>query len=267
MSKAAEAVRPSVDSLSEKNKAASALKIWRRITQSVFLVLLGQWSFYGIFRCPFIIPYISCRNCPVITCHGRLLTMFWGFWLLLPVSVLILGRAFCGWACPGGLVSQLFGMVAPLKLRTRNIFTRTFPYLKYLGLAIALCAFWGLGQSRENIPIRVGEFFASVALTFEHANSVWIVRTLLVLGFLACGLFLANVWCRMACPTGGILEFLKTFSWLKIFKNHKCTDCNACRQVCEMGARPSEQDCTNCGDCLDICPENAIEIGHPRRNA
>src|SRR5512138_3848353 len=87
----------------EEKSRTSLLMWWRRIAQTMSLAILGQWSFYGIFRCPFLVPYVSCQNCPVITCHGRLFTMFWGFWLLLPVSVLLVGRAFCGWACPGGL--------------------------------------------------------------------------------------------------------------------------------------------------------------------
>ena len=103
-------------------KAVPGLRVtvWRRLTQLMMLGLLGQWSFYGIFRCPFIVPYVSCQNCPVITCHGRILTMFWGFWLLLPASALLLGRAFCGWACPGGLVNQMLGKLAPFKARVRT---------------------------------------------------------------------------------------------------------------------------------------------------
>jgi ferredoxin-type protein NapH len=187
--------------------------------------------------------------------------MFWGFWLLLPLSVLVFGRAFCGWACPGGFVNQLLGTLAPLKLRIRNAFTRAVPYFKYLGLALALYVWWIWGQPRENVPIRIGEFFSSIALTFEHAHLVWLVRTFFVLGFLALGLLLANAWCRFACPTGGILELLKRVSWFKVYKNEKCNDCNECMRICEMGTRPAEAECTNCCDCLHICPQDAIKIG------
>jgi 4Fe-4S binding domain len=86
----------------EKTKTVS-LTWWRRLTQVVALAIIGQRSFYGIFRCPFMVPDVSCQNCPVITGHGRLFTMFWGFWLLIPLSVVFFGRAFCGWACPGGV--------------------------------------------------------------------------------------------------------------------------------------------------------------------
>ncbi|MEW6220697.1 MAG: 4Fe-4S binding protein [Thermodesulfobacteriota bacterium] len=235
--------------------------LWRRLSQLAMTAVLGQWSFYGIFRCPFLVPYLSCQNCPVITCHGRLLTMFWGFWLLLPLSAILSGRAFCGWACPGGLVSQMLGKLAPLRLPRRNLILRIAPYAKYLGLATALYFFFALGQPRADIPIRVGEFFRSVTLTFEHAQTLWLVRTLFVLGFLVLGLVVANAWCRFACPTGSLLETLRPAALFGFHKTAACNGCNRCLQVCAMGTRPAEADCTDCGDCADECPTGAIRFG------
>lgn len=266
MSEAINAVSDARNASQDKTNKAVSIKWWRRISQLAALSLMGQWSFYGIFRCPFIVPYVSCQNCPVITCHGRLLSMFWGFWLLLPVSVLLFGRAFCGWACPGGLANQVFAKLAPVKLRVRNALTRTLPFLKYLGLATALYVWLALGQPREVVPIRVGEFFPSVGLTFEHANLIWLVRTFFVLAFLALGLLVANVWCRFLCPTGGMLEALKRVSVFKVYKTDKCDDCDKCLRICEMGTRPAETDCTNCCDCLSVCPRDAIRLGNPRRS-
>src|SRR5512139_3110429 len=112
MSKTAVMPHTAADKLPDIKNGTARLTWWRRGAQVVSLAVLGQWSFYGIFRCPFIIPYVSCQNCPVITCHGRLLSMFWGFWIMIPVSALVFGRAFCGWFCPGGLLHQLLGMLA-----------------------------------------------------------------------------------------------------------------------------------------------------------
>lgn len=251
---------------SEKGKnAAVPLTWWRRLTQALGLFILGQWSFYGIFRCPFIVPYVSCQNCPVITCHGRLFTLFWGFWLILPLSALLFGRAFCGWACPGGLVNQLFGKLAPIRLRNKRGMARGLSYLKYVGLMLALFVWLFWGQPREAVPIRIGNFFSSVGLTFEHANLIWLVRSFFVLSFLVAGLLVASAWCRFVCPTGGFLEFMKSFSLLKVYKNENCNDCDKCLKVCEMGTRPAEANCTNCCDCLAVCPQDAIQIGRPRR--
>lgn len=248
-------------SLTEIKPVSMRLTWWRRLTQVAALAVMGQWSFYGIFRCPFIVPYVSCQNCPVVTCHGRLFTMFWGFWLLLPLSVLLFGRAFCGWACPGGLANQLLGKMAPLRLRARNALTRLAPYGKYLGLAVALWAYFVLGQPRVNVPIRVGDFFGAVGLTFEHAFPLWLWRTFFVLGFLALGLAVANAWCRFACPAGGVLDAVKGVSLFKVYKTSACNGCDKCLRVCHMGTRPEETNCTNCGDCLDSCPTDAIGLG------
>ena len=237
------------------------IRLWRRLIQFAGVSIIGQWSLYGIFRCPFIVPYVSCQNCPVITCHGRLFTMFWGFWILLPLSVILFGRAFCGWACPVGLANQLFGKIAPFKLRFRAFFFRMAPWFKFLAAALALYIWFLMGQPREAIPIRAGDFFESIALTFEHANPLWLVRSFFTLGFLAAGLLAANVWCRFFCPTGGILEIFKNFSLFKVYKDEKCDDCDKCLKMCDMGTRPAESNCTNCCDCLSVCPNDAIRTG------
>lgn len=244
------------------SKAKPRSLFWpRRITQTLMLAVIGQWSFYGIFRCPFVVPYVSCQNCPVLTCHGRLFSMFWGFWLLLPLSVLLFGRAFCGWACPGSLANQLLGRLAPFKLRARTLFNRLAGYGKYLALAACGYVWFVLNQPRVNVPIRVGEFFNSVVLTYEHAFPLWIWRTGVVLGFLALGLILASAWCRFACPTGGALELLKRVALFKVYKTSACNECDKCLRVCHMGTRPEESNCTNCGDCLGVCPQDAIGLG------
>lgn len=252
------------DSMDKPKAMGAGLSVWRRLTQAAGILIMGQWSYYGVFRCPFIVPYVSCQNCPVITCHGRLFTMFWGFWLLLPLSVLLFGRAFCGWACPGGLVNQIVAKLAPLNVRPRAFSSAFASYGKYLALLIALYVWLIMGQPREVIPIRVGAFFESTALTFEHANLSWLVRTFIVLGILSMGLFLANAWCRFACPTGGMLDLLKRFSIFRIYKTADCNDCNKCLRVCDMGTRPDETNCTNCGDCLSVCPVDAIQIGRKK---
>ena len=267
MSRVAEVPLAAAPALQDEAGKTAPIKWWRRFAQVTSLAVLGQWSFYGIFRCPFIVPYVSCQNCPVITCHGRLLSMFWGFWFMIPISALIFGRAFCSWFCPGGLLNQILGMMAPVKARIRNAFTKTAPYFKYLGLAIALYVWLYCSQPRMAVPIRIGDFFASFAFTFRNATPLWLVRSVFVLAFIVLGLLLANAWCRFACPTGGVLEILKTFSFFKVYKNEKCNGCNQCLQVCEMGTRPAELNCTNCCDCRSVCPQDAIHVGRPRRKS
>lgn len=244
------------------------LKIWRRGTQLSMLALLGQWSFYGIFRCPFPVPFVSCANCPVITCHGRLLSLFWGAWGLILLSGIVFGRVFCGWACPGGLSCQMIGKFLPEKARW-NKDIRGMHLGKYVALAIVFYLWLVMDNPRWAIPIRTGEFFQSVELTFHHAGPCWLTRTLIVLAFLAAGLFLSGAWCRYACPTGGLLELFRAFSPLRVYRTAKCNNCGLCKDACEMNTMPGETNCTNCTDCIPVCPVKAIRIGlegkmHPR---
>ena len=88
------------------------LKWVRRLSQAAMLFVIGEFSFYGIFRCPFAVPYVSCANCPVVQCPGR--WMVYPFWIALGISTLLFGKAFCGWACPGGLVSGFLSSLSSI---------------------------------------------------------------------------------------------------------------------------------------------------------
>lgn len=230
----------------------------RRAVQLVSLYFLGEWSFYGIFRCPYAVPYIGCYNCPVIQCPGRNIWMW--FWILIGISGLLMGRVFCGWACPGGLVNDIIAIFSVLKNRIKNSVSEFLSYGKYFVLVISLYYFFALNNPRWAIPIRTGEFFKSVALTFEHANTLWLTKTFVLLGIIALGLLIPHIWCRFFCPTGGALELFSKFSIFKYKMTESCNDCDMCRKTCALETRPKEENCTNCGDCVDICKINAIKI-------
>lgn len=244
----------------EKNKKTKL--VWlRRAIQFGMLGVLGQWSFYGIFRCPFLVPFVSCQTCPVITCWGRIPALFWGFWAGFPVLAIFFGRAFCGWACPGGLINQLIGKVSVFKLRIKNDKIKWASFGVFISLIISVWIWLALHNPRSMIPIRTGEFLNSIKLSFEHATPIWLIRSFIVIGFVLAGFILANLWCRFLCPTAGVLELVKKLSIFRIYKTSACNDCNRCLRICEMETRPDEENCTNCGDCLKICPVNAIKIG------
>lgn len=242
------------------------LLLFNRIILFLSTAFLIEWAIYGIFRCPFIVPFVSCQNCPVITCPGRAASMFWGFWGAALALLILFGRAFCGWFCPGCFVNRIFGS-NPFKFKLKLKQIRWLSIGKYAGLAVALWAYFIMGQPRDNLPIRAGEFWQAIPLTFDFASNIWLFRSWLVITLFVCGLVIAETWCRFGCPHGAILEFFKRFSFFKVYRTDKCTNCGKCRQVCYMQTMPSEINCTNCGDCIQVCPECCIGIGHPPANA
>ena len=232
--------------------------ISRRLSQIVFLVILGEFSFYGIFRCPFAVPYTDCGACPVVQCPGKKLWL--GFWILLPITLLLFGRGFCSWACPGGLFSDFVSKISLLKHTINRTFEKILSLLKYIVLAASVVFIFALNNPRWAIPIRTGEFFNSIKLTFEHADTLWLVRTAFILSGFLLIILIPHFWCRYLCPTGGLLELLKRLASFKYVMTPACNQCNACQKACSVETRPSEINCTNCGDCKSSCPVDAITL-------
>ena len=236
------------------------LLLANRILQWLSLAFLGEWALYGVFRCPFVIPFISCQNCPVLTCPGRVAHTFWGVWGAWLALAALCGRAFCGWICPGGLLGRILAQ-NPFKLRMVPSAYVSFSYVKYLVLLCCIVIYFVLNQPRVNIPIRIGDFWTAAGLTFEHAFPMWLFRSSFLLAIVAASLFVAMAWCRFACPGGAILELMKKVAPFKVYKTSSCNDCGHCRKVCYMETRPEERNCTNCGDCISACPQKCIGIG------
>ncbi|MBO4335997.1 MAG: 4Fe-4S binding protein [Desulfovibrio sp.] len=236
------------------------LIILNRIVQFCTLGFLGEWAFYGVFRCPFVVPFISCQNCPILTCPGRVAHTFWGVWAAWLGILLLFGRAFCGWFCPGGLVSRLLSKSPLTKKDLHPEAVTSFSYVKYFSLLCCILVYFFLNQPRANVPIRIGEFWPAVLQTYQYASDLWLFRSGLLLLLLACSCLVAMSWCRFACPMGGLLELCKRFSLFRFVKTEACTDCSACRRACYMHTRPDEKNCTNCGDCVSSCPVNCITL-------
>lgn len=237
------------------------IPVIRRIVQLIMVGGLGKWAFYGIFRCPFLVPFVNCQSCPVLTCWGRLTAYFYTAWLIIPISAILVGRAFCGWVCPVGFVNQVLGKAAIFKLRSRKKILR-FGQLG-MALLIVACAYiyFIMDNPRMMIPIRTGEVFNSIYLSFQHASPFWLARTIFIIVLIIGSLIVANAWCRFICPAGGLFEIVKKISLFGIRKTSACDNCDACLRICEMGTRPEEMNCNNCGSCLHVCHNNAIYWG------
>ncbi len=231
-----------------------------RTVQLISLWFLGEWSLYGLFRCPFVVPFVSCQNCPVMTCPGRVANFFWGFWGIWLAVGILFGRAFCGWMCPGGSLTRVFSVISRrAKLLPQSLMTLNNG--KYLMLLLAIWVYFVLNQPRVNLPIRVGEFWPSVSLTMQHAFPMWELRTGIVVLLFLLSLVVMGVWCRFACPMGGVLELVRKVALFGVHKSSKCNDCDKCRRACYLDTRPDEANCTNCGDCVPVCPQKCIVLG------
>jgi ferredoxin-type protein NapH len=236
----------------------------RRLAQIAALAVLGEFAFYGIFRCPFAVPYVGCGNCPVMQCPGR--KWYLPIWGAILASAILFGRAFCGWACPGGLMADLLGKMTPIRRRLTGLGGALLHGGKYVVLAAALLTWLVWSNPRWAVPIRTGQFFESIGLTFEHAKPLWLWRSGVMLAAIVLGVAFSHVWCRFLCPTGGVLELFNRIALFRYRKRGTCNDCGACTAACALGTRPAEANCTDCGDCVPMCPVRAIGFGGKPRH-
>jgi len=206
-----------------------------------------------------------------------------GVWLppmllavLVLLSPLVLGRAFCGYVCPTGAIIEMTtpsegpGKLSP-KARTRLRAVPTFVLLASAGLLLfasgAYLLFDPLATLTRSATVllyplldRLARLAGDVAYlapplrgATDFATGVLEGRIIfpdpLVYGFQlgALALFTAmlaiswiepRMWCRDLCPLGALLGFVGRFA--------------------PVGRIVSERDCTACGSCAAICPMDAI---------
>ena len=243
------------------------ITIWRRISQVGFFFLTGEWLAIGWLRCPFGVPFVSCQSCPSTDCPGR--------WLQLPLlgfiglSALSLGRGFCGWVCPMGLVMDALGKLPKLAGTVSRRFTkldRWLKPLKYLGLAavVYLIVVLNLSDGRP-FPYVVRSAsvlnLEAVALAQSLGAGAYAVRMWILIGALALGLVVTRAWCRYLCPLGALLGLFNKFSVVQIARERDDLEgCGKYPRQCIQHTMPGTTDCVICGECIQACPRKILGL-------
>jgi polyferredoxin len=180
------------------------------------------------------------------------------------LALAIFGGAFCGWACPVGTISDLFGRLKePSRIKPKekkvggyfaNVPVRETLALSVVGASLAT-------GSPAWCPIcPIGGICRSVGLN-GFVGGVEIVAFAVVP---AAGEAESRRWfCKWVCPVGGMISGLRkyvspTFK-LKVNKE-TCTECDLCFRDCPYDLRPYREDdlnrCVMCLKCYQSCPFN-----------
>ena len=189
---------------------------------------------------------------------------------------LALGRMICGWACPFGLIQELFFLVPVPKIR-KNRVTRLLSYLKYVILAVfvfiipAVYAF-----SRLPFPAfckficPAGTLEGALGLLINPANEenlgmlglLFTRKFIILVSVITLSMFLFRPFCRFVCPLGAIYGFMTRIALLGVrVDEKKCINCGACVGECKMDIRHvGDHECIHCGKCIEVCPAKAISF-------
>jgi polyferredoxin len=187
------------------------------------------------------------------------------------VMTLILRRAFCGYMCPIGTISEWLRMGAArlglAQVRLSNRLDRGLSLLKYALLVVILLFTY---QASELVFRR---FDPCYALISRHGEDItfwaYAAAGAIILG----SLFLVMPFCRWLCPLGAVLNPFSRFALARIKrKDTACSACTKCAEVCPMAIPIDEvlhvthARCLSCLNCVEACPErsqDAISWGPP----
>ncbi|MBN1207267.1 MAG: 4Fe-4S binding protein [Myxococcaceae bacterium] len=187
-------------------------------------------------------------------------------WTVLPgvVLVLLLGRFFCGWACPYlpllAASNASRWVLTRLGLRLPDVkVPRATSRVVMVGLLVGGSL---LGTQLVPLvypPALIGrEVFRAVFYGSLGAGALVVAGAFLFDTFVSRGGF-----CRSLCPGGAMFSVLSNLSPLRV-KNErsKCTDCTVCDVVCNLGQSPMtnrlDSGCERCGRCIASCPTRAL---------
>ena len=203
-------------------------------------------------------------------------TMLLGMAICLSIG-LLLGRVFCGWICPLGLMLELnvrlrLGLPRLLKRFSVQLPTvilpASFSYFILL-FCLGVSLFAGLPTFTMVSPINL--------LTLAPSSFPGLVA-LLVLPLLLVEWFVPRGFCRALCPLGGLYALVGRWALLRVrVVGRERPKCQRCTLHCPMGIPVMEEHvlagadsirdphCTRCGTCTDVCLGGVLRLGFPRK--
>jgi polyferredoxin len=185
---------------------------------------------------------------------------------------LLFKKAFCGWMCPIGTLSEALWMLGQKIFRQNLRLPRLLDYplrtLKYLLLLFFVSAIVQMSVEELKLfiyspynkmaDVKMYLFFADLS-----AFSLWTLLILMVLSVV-----IKNFWCRYLCPYGALLGALSWLSPVKITRNSAtCIDCELCSKACPSHiavhkvTRVRSDECMSCLQCTQVCPvKNTLDL-------
>ncbi len=187
--------------------------------------------------------------------------------LVLLITSILVGRIFCGYACPLGNLQELisnFNFKSDLKGKKKvkyridvSLTLTTKIRWAFLGIIFLLAGVWGIVFLPEVNPLSGFEEFRRF---FTFTITIPFIALIIVT---ISSIFIYRPWCRFLCPFGAISCFLTNFAQTLYIRTDECTQCGLCEQLCptqEAFPESKKGECYYCNRCVDICPHDAIKL-------
>ncbi len=203
--------------------------------------------------------FLATRHLPSVHPAAMLLLL-----LFLLISILF-RKAFCGWLCPVGTISEglwkLGRRIFRMNWRLPRRVDLVLRSLKYVLLALFVYAVAGMSDSaiRAFLEGPYGMIANVKMLNFFRYMGTATAITLLALGVLST--MIQNFWCRYLCPYGALMGVASLLSPARIRRDpDRCIDCAKCARACpalllvDKLITLKSAECTACLECVAVCP-------------
>lgn len=273
----------------------NGLQIWRHLVQLIsFVVLNGK--IFGLGATAVIVPYLHSIQSPFSTAYGAYESLEYsitrGVFPLLVLGIIYftavtVGRVFCGWACPFGMVQDFLSYIPVKKDKLSASTASSLRDIKWAVVAFSVLSAILAGYKRTGATDAPVGVFSDAPFTVTSPSDtlftyipwmmLWksdLLATVGLLGWLKLGLLLAilapsiyipRFFCRYVCPMGALLGPFSRFKSLRIARSTKVMkeDLNKLlADVCPMGVVVESDDsdfidspsCIHCGRCVTEKP-------------
>lgn len=177
-------------------------------------------------------------------------------------ATLLLRRAFCGYACPIGTLSEWIQRAARRlgapRLAVSGRLDRTLGLLKYVVLAVVLTLTWRASE------LVFRGYDPCYALIGRHGEDIAVWAYGIAGAIIVASLVITVPFCRWFCPLAAVLAPFSRVGLTSIKRRgDACAGCGACARACPMGIAVDQVPqvtaarCTACFQCVDACPKAA----------
>jgi ferredoxin len=238
------------------------MKTTRRVVQLGFLILAAAGVFVWRANAEQWCPFGGIEAIYTYVAEGNMLCSLGvsNFYILGGViaMTLLLRRAFCGYACPIGSLSELLHAAAKrVGVGTVSVprrLDRVLALLKYVVLAIIVWLTWQAGELvfRGLCP--------AYALVSRHGADITFWAYVVLAGIAVASLAITMPFCRWLCPLAAVLNLFSRFGLMRIKRTSACTGCGRCTVECPMSIPVAQLPqvtaarCIACLNCVEACP-------------
>ena len=207
-------------------------------------------------------------------------------WIL---ATLMLGRVYCSWICPMGVVQDIFARLNRLTRKRRFRHGYSFEPARNKFRYTWLTLIVGLGIAGISTAIaffdpysafgRIGSELLRPAWQWVNREPMWVASWLAFAVAIATLVLVAAIaWrsgrliCNTVCPVGSLLSIASRYPLMHFdIDTDVCVNCGLCNRVCKSKCIDladhvvDASRCVVCFNCVDVCHDRAIRYTFRRK--